>query len=163
MAVTTLLSTQLANVAAGKKLQTPADIAGPLMFFDFVQVAAGDIGSTIGFIDLPAGRWHFVGDLSSIEADAMGAARTLSIGWAAYIDGTDNTTTIAASTAGLDSAIDVSGAVHQIGLGRALAAGTGRRKVFSVGVGGCRIFGTMAGGTIPDTTKINGHLAFYKV
>lgn len=163
MAVTNLLSTQLTNAAAGKKLQTPGDVANLyLMFFDFVQVAAGDASSTMAFIDLPAGRWHFIGDLSAIEWDAFGAARTLEMGWNAYIDGADNTSTVSANDAGLDDAIDVSSAGHQIGLGRALAAGTGRRKLFNVGVGGCRILATVDVSTIPDGTKINGHLAFAK-
>lgn len=166
MAVTTEVSTQLTNVAAGKKLQTPVDLGSMyIIFFDFTQgAAAGDIGSTVGVGDLPAGRWHFIGDLSQLHCDAFGAARTLDFGWAAYIDGADNITTVVADDNGLDDDVDVSAALAAGSkLGTALAAGTGRRKLFNVGVGGVRLFFTVAGGTIPAATKINGHLTFVKV
>lgn len=165
MAVTTQYTTQATNAAAGKKGYA-ADLVGGLMIipFDFVQVVAGDIASLIrlakdGFATLPPGRYQFVGGLSELHCDAMGAARTISFGWDAYTG--EDGVAVAASAAGLDSAVDVSGALTGSKLGTALAAGTGRRKIFDSKTGVAFRF-TMAGGTIPDTTKINGHLAFIR-
>jgi hypothetical protein len=156
MAVTTLKSTQLTTIDAGKKLDA-ADYAGSLMplNFDFTQTPVGDAASTVELVRIPPGKYILLGWLSFIAADAFGAARVLDIGWNAYIDGADGTTVVAASAAGINNDIDVSGATNTVGLGLALAAGLGRRKLFN-SRNGVTIIATVAGGTIPDLTKING-------
>ena len=166
MAITTEFTLQAINAAAGKK-GFSSDLLGDLAIipFDFVQsAAAGDIGSFIllfkdQYPTIPAGRWWFYGALSLLTCDAFGAARTLDFGWDAYV-GEDGVAVVADDN-GLDDNIDVAAAKTANTLGTSLAAGTGRRQLFSSKTGVNLRF-TVAGGTIPAATKVNGHLALVR-
>ena len=165
MAATTQYSTQATNAAAGKK-GFSSDLLGDLALlpFDFTQVGIGDVASVVllgkdAYPTIPAGRWWFYGTLSLFTCDALGAARVLDFGWDAYVG--EDSVAVAASANGLDNDINVSAALTGTLLGSALAAGTGRRKLFSSKTGVTLRF-TLAGDTIPDGTKINGHLALVR-
>ena len=158
MAVTTESSPQAkAILGTGPKLAAYKDMASYLgQNFNFVQgAAAGDIASTARLFKIPAGIYRMHRALSTIWFSAFGAARTLNIGWEAYVD--KDGTTVAASAAGLNSAIDVSAAGTAF-LGTAIAVGY---KDFE-SRGGVWIVAVVAGGTIPAATTLDGVATFSK-
>jgi hypothetical protein len=163
MAVTAQQSTQTANAAAGNFGTTflnPAEDSAKVRVkrIDFTQSGAGDVGSTVDLCRLPPGKLRLLGDMSLIAVSAFGAARTLAIGWTAYI-GSDGVA-VNASTAGLTAAASVSSAVKLV-VGTAGVLGNDQTKLFD-SAGGVLIQAVVAGDTIPDGATITGYVAFAK-
>ena len=158
MAITTQDSAQLANTAAEPRVMNPTTEAhGRLRFarFSYTQSGAGDAGSVARLIRLPKGRVRIVLPLSRVAFSAMGASRTLDLGWEAYA-AADGSGDVAADPNGLDDGVDVSSA------GAVVPAGT-------VGSDETMLFDSMAGivltaqindGTIPDAATLSGHIAY---
>ena len=90
MAVTTENSTQLDNHDASPVVKnTVGDESGKFRMarFNFTQgAAAGDAGSLAYLVKIPAGRVRVILHQSRIAFSAMGAARTMDVGWLAYVD-----------------------------------------------------------------------------
>jgi hypothetical protein len=113
MAVTTQQSAQLALINGDPKRPNPVhEWAGRmrLALFDFTQAGTGDAGSLAELVKLPAGHVRLILPLSRIGFSAMGASRTMDLGWAAYADHEGNT--VVADPNGLDAAVDVSAAAR---------------------------------------------------
>jgi len=150
MAVTNQASAQ-ASIQAGDaagRLQ-PADIGNvKLAYFKHTQTGAGNAGSTVDLIRLPAGRVRVVGHLSRVAFSAFGASRTLDVGHkaAAQPDGT----AIAADADVFAAAINVASA-GGAALGSFLLAET---------AGGIDVVAAVAGGTIPDGATLEGVIAY---
>lgn len=112
MALTAEKSTQLANgdLLPDVKNQTSASRGKQrIEYFSFTQgAAAGDANSTADLVELPAGRKRILLSESFLSVSALGAARTMDIGYTAYRDFSG--TTVAASEAALLAARDVSAA-----------------------------------------------------
>jgi hypothetical protein len=158
MAVTTEFSTQFTaghitqggkndNVNYGASLQT--------FRFTFTQgAAAGDATSVQKLIKVPPGKWTMYCPQSFAQWSAFGAARTLDIGWEAYVD--KDGVAVSADADGIETVIDVSAAGQQAGLGDGVAAGVGRCIDFT-SRDGVNIVASVLGGTIPAAAKISGH------
>ena len=158
MAVTTDSSPQAkAILGTGPKLAAYKDMGSLLnQEINFTQgAAAGDIASTARLFKIPAGIYRFKRHLSFITCSAFGAARTLNIGWEAFVD--KDGTAVVASAAGLNSAVDVS-AVATFNLGTALTTGF----MDFESRGGVWIVAVVAGGTIPAAATLNGSAVFSK-
>lgn len=122
--------------------------------FTFTQGAApGDANSLANLILVPPGRWRMLCPLAFIQFSAFGAARTLDIGWTAYV-GPDGVT-VAADEDGIETAIDVSGAGQQLGLGDGVAAGVGRCIEFN-SKNGVVIQAKCEVDTLPAAAKLSG-------
>lgn len=153
MAVLALKSTQL----DGATRKRPFDTMGKARYayFSLPAVAvAGDIGSTVDLCDLPPGAVRILPFLSRLIVSAWGASRTLSIGHRAYVKADDTFTQEAESANAFVNALDVSGAV-------ALSAWSATVMKYDVySKAGVRIFGTVAGGTIPVGATMSGLVAY---
>lgn len=161
MAVTTQKSTEEAkydNFPRGRN-DVLDDGKVRVAHFTFTQSGAGDATSTVELCRLKAGQMRILTHLSIIAFDAFGASRVLDIGYRAYtkIDGT----TEAEDANALADNIDVSSA------GKALLSGStsgsnqaidGTFRISSAT--DVVIFATVAGGTIPDTTKLHGCIVY---
>jgi hypothetical protein len=158
MAITTQDSTQLANTVAEPRVKNPTtDAHGRLRFarFSFVQSGVGDAGSIARLVRLPKGKVRVILPLSRVAFSALGASRTMDLGWEAYqADGGSGE--IAADPNGLDDGVDVSSA------GAVVPGGT-------VGSDETVLFETLTGvvltaqvndGTIPDAATLSGHIAY---
>ena len=77
------------------------------IFFD-VTTVVGDANSTIAICDLPAGTFRYMAFLSKVYHSAFGTARTMDIGWDAYVE--EDGTVVAADEDGIASAQDVAAA-----------------------------------------------------
>ncbi|MEQ9246103.1 MAG: hypothetical protein RLO21_08955 [Nitratireductor sp.] len=157
MAVTTQQSDQLSLINGSPKQPNPVhEWAGRLRIslFDFTQVGAGDAGSIAELVKLPAGHVRLILPLSRIAFSAMGASRTLDLGWAAY-DGHDGTA-VAADPNGLDAAVAVSsaGSVNPAG-----TVGGGETVLFGAQEG-LVLTAQVNGGTIPDGATLNGYFVY---
>lgn len=160
MAVTTETSRQLGNAEARPMTRTHAsewDGSYKKFFFDFTQGAtAGDAGSVARVVKLPPGRVRvFLAD-SRIAFSAMGASRTMDLGWEAHaaVDGT----TTAADRNGFKDGVDVSSA------GAVVPTGT-------VGSHETVLFESRAGvvltlqindGSIPAAATLSGYFALQR-
>lgn len=159
MAVTTENSNQYANTVAEPRVKNPTHEAHGrvrLARFNFTQgAAAGDAGSLARLVRLPKGRVRVLLPLSRIAHSALGASRTLDLGWEAY-HADDGSGLVAADPNGLDDGVDVSSA------GALVPGGT-------LGGDETRLFGSLDGvvvtaqvndGTIPAGATLDGHLAY---
>lgn len=159
MAVTNQKSTEYTNQSATPPtVMDTTQLHGVVRFakVTFTQDGAGDATSTVGLVELPAGRVRLIGDMSYLRISAFGASRTLDIGWAAYtdIDGA----AVVADADGLDDGLDVS-AASAINLGSATATTDGDTYKFE-SQSGVVINATVLGGTIPDAATIKGYIAY---
>jgi hypothetical protein len=158
MAITTQDSAQLANSAGEPRVMNPTTEAhGRLRFarFSYTQAGAGDAGSIARLARLPKGRVRVILPLSRIAFSAMGASRTLDLGWEEYL-AADGSGAVAADPNGLDDGVDAASA------GAVVPGGT-------VGSDETMLFETMTGivltaqindGTIPDAATLSGHIAY---
>jgi hypothetical protein len=154
MAITITNSAQLAD---GYR-RYPTEDHGKLRFL-YGKVtqgaAAGDIGSTMIIGRLPPGRVRVLPYLSRYKASAWGAARTLSIGHAAYFDQTGvGDTGEPAAPAAFASAVDVSAATD------AAFPTLAGMKFDMYSRNGIEINATVAGGTIPVAATLEVCLAY---
>jgi hypothetical protein len=153
MAVTNENSTEYGNQIA--KPVVKADVAVAYGKLRFLQVtftqgaAAGDAGSSVGLIKLPAGKVALLGWLSHFDISAFGASRVLDVGWDAYKD--KSGTAVVADDNGLDDNLDVSSA-SAVAIGSIIG---GDVKVFE-SLNGVVLRATVAGGTIPAGATIKG-------
>lgn len=158
MAVTTENSTQYArelSTATTKNEKNEYGAGLKSFLFEFTQSAAiGDANSLVNLIKVPPGRHRMYCPLSFIQWDAFGAARTLDIGWVAYTDPAG--ATVAADEDGIETAVDVSAAGQQSGLGDGVAVGAGRCIEFNSSEG-VQIQAKVEGGTIPAAIKLSGY------
>jgi hypothetical protein len=152
--VTAQKSTQLTDLDKTPSVKQSADTYyGKLrvLRFDFTQAGAGDINSTVDLVKLPAGRVTLFGSLSRVGHDALGAARTLDVGWTAYTEPDGDA--VAADEDGLHSAADVS-AAGSFNPSDELGNDAAHQFWSKEGV---LLQAKVEGGTIPDLAKLNGH------
>lgn len=117
-------------------------------YFEVTQgAAAGDAGSTVQLCDLPAGPVRILPYGSIIQYSALGASRTLDVGFKQYNKGVGLEQ--AEEEDALIDGLDVSSA----GLA-AFNAAVLKHDVYSTS--GIRVFGTIKGGTIPAGATISG-------
>ena len=159
MAITTENSTQYANTQAVPRIQNPTHEAhGRLRFarFNFTQgPAAGDAGSIARLVNLPKGKVRVILPLSRMAHSALGASRTIDLGWGAHRadDGSGET---AADPNGLDDGVAASSA------GAFAPGGTlggDETKLFE-SVDGVVVTAQVNDGTIPAGAVLDGHLAY---
>jgi len=154
MAVTIQNSSQYAKASAvPPTLNAVTDWHGRVRkyFFDFTQSAAGDAGSLVYAVKIPAGKIRLYLPASRIYFSAMGTARTLDIGWLAY--NTPDGTVVAADPNGLDDNVDVSsaGSVNPGG-----TIGTHETKLFDSREG-VTLTLQVNDGTLPDAATFSGY------
>lgn len=156
MAVTTINSTQYANqTTTPVTKQPPCDLHGRkrVAIFECVQSGVGDANSLLLLAKLPAGTVRVLGGV--FACDAFGASRVLTIGHQGYtgLDGV----AVAASQAAFIAAFSVASALTDTykKAGGAAAAGV---KIESRD--GFVVSAQVTGGTIPDTTKVNGWIEY---
>jgi len=158
MAVTTEQSTEYAlTQAVPAKVPASHQLHGRMRiaFFAFTQgSSAGDATSTATLVKLPAGKVRLMNRLSYIGFSALGASRTLDLGWQAYTD--DNGDAVAADPNGLDDGVDVSSAGSVIPGG---TIGTHETKLFE-SQAGVVIDAQINDGTIPAAATLMGHLVY---
>ncbi|MEP4379757.1 MAG: hypothetical protein ABJ215_01150 [Alphaproteobacteria bacterium] len=159
MAITTENSTQYANTLAEPRVANPThDAHGRLRFarFNFTQgAAAGDAGSLARLVKLPKGKVRVILPLSRLAHSALGASRTLDLGWEAHV-GDDGSGAVAADPNGLDDGVDVSSA------GAFVPGGTlgGDETQLFESLDGVVITGQVNDGTIPAGATLDGYLAY---
>ena len=155
MAVTQQKSTQVSNAAASPAVMNPThDWHGRLRIarFDFTQSGQGDAGSLAELVQLPAGRVRVILPLSRVAFAAMGAARTLDLGWLAYTD--DDGNAVTADPNGLDDGVDVAtaGSINPDG-----TVGGDESYLFS-SQAGVTIPAQINDGTFDDLKTLKGYL-----
>jgi hypothetical protein len=152
MAVVNENSAQANARMGGRKQHAYKDQARVLeLVFNLTEVVAGDPTSVQRLQFIPPGTFRLHRESSFLVTSAFGASRTLAIGWEAYRD--KDGTVVAASTAGLNAATDVS-AIATMKIGVALAVGY---KDFE-SRDGVWITSVVAGGTIPAGATVDGLL-----
>jgi len=135
--------------------------------FNFVQVGAGNAGSTATLVYLQRGRYRIFPHMSRLYHSAFGASRLLDIGLSAYTQ--EDGTTVALADNRFDNDINVSSAsaANGIVLGSSLsAADTAGIDVLVGGVtnlDGLGIIATVAGGTIPDAAILRGYFVISRI
>lgn len=135
--------------------------------FNFVQVGAGNAGSTATLVYLQRGRYRIFPHMSRLFHSAFGAARVLDIGLSAYTQ--EDGTTVALADNRFDNDINVSAAstANGIVLGSSLAAADTAGVDVSVGgvtnLDGLGIIATVAGGTIPDAAVLRGYFVISRI
>jgi len=158
MAVTTEKSDQITNQEASPPVMTGVDtLRGKMKIlrFTFTQgAAAGDATSTAELVKVPAGVVRVFLALSRITVSALGAARTMDIGWQAYTDTNDDA--VVADPNGLDDGVDVSSAVTYNPTG---TVGEDETYLFESN-GGVTIEAQVNDGTIPAAATINGYFVY---
>jgi len=77
--------------------------------FSYTRTSAGDAGSLCNMVKLPPGKVRLLLNECRISSSALGAARTMDLGWLAYND--PDGAAVAADPNGLDDGVDVSSAV----------------------------------------------------
>ena len=158
MAVTQEKSDQITNQEASPPVMTGVDtLRGKLKMlrFSFTQgAAAGDAGSLAELVKIPAGIVRVLLPLSRIAFSAMGAARTMDLGWLAYTDTDD--AAVAADPNGLDDGVDVSGA------GSVNPGGTvgGDETYLFESNGGLTLTAQINDGTIPIAATLKGYVIY---
>ena len=158
MATTTQYSTEYdqAYVTASGNLQTN-EMAGRVRvaFFTAAQSGAGDAGSSVALVKLPAGKVRLLAAQSKAYVNWTTGSATLDLGWDAYtdIDGA----AVAADANGIDDGVDVDTAGFQT-FGSALTA-TGGTKVFE-SQSGVVIRATSADTAIADGDDLVGALLY---
>ena len=109
MAITNLNSTQYANQVADPVVkQPPSVIFGAVRYakFNYTQVGAGDAGSIANLVEIQPGKTEVLEIY--VSWSAMGASRTMDLGYAAYTD--ENNDAVAADPDAFHSGEDVSSA-----------------------------------------------------
>lgn len=158
MAVTAEKSDQITNQEASPPVMTGVDtLRGKLKIlrFSFTQgAAAGDATSTAELVKVPAGVVRVFLEKSYIAISALGAARTLDIGWQAYTDTNDEA--VVADPNGLDDGTDVSSAVAFKPIG---TVGGDETFLFESN-GGVTLEAQINDGTIPAAATIKGYFAY---
>lgn len=158
MATTAQKSDLETNREAGT-LSDANDYGGRLKTYRFshTQSGAGDAGSTVELVHLPAGRFRIYGAMSRVGFSAFGTSRVLDIGWQAYTD--FGGAAVAADADGIDNDINVATA-GSAAMGNALAALDDTLVIESQT--GVTIYATVAGGTIPDAAVLSGYIVIGK-
>lgn len=160
MAVTNQTSDQITlGTNSPKEFVDVSEWAGRLRvaYFSHTQSGAGDAGSTVDLVKLPAGRIRVMTDLCKIANSAFGAARTLDVGYQAYT-AKDGTTTAADPDALTTAVIDVSAAATNF-----LATAAGADPTLYINSrDGVTIDCVVAGGTIPDAATLYGVIVYMK-
>lgn len=158
MAVTALLSTQLANAAAVPNVKNETNVEKGkihVCYFSFTQVGAGDTLSTAELVKLPAGRVRVLRSGFHIANSAFGASRTLDIGTRAYTK-FDGTTQAEAGQA-FKAALDVSSAA----INTLPAAAGADPTLYLESATGVTLFAKLAAGaTIPDAATLIGYVTY---
>lgn len=157
MAVTVQYSAEFTNHNAALPIYVPSYTwRGRLRvaYFRFTQSGAGDANSTAELVHLPAGKIRVLGNLSTIYFDAFGAARTLDVGYRAHTN--EDGTAVAEDEDFFATAVDVSAA------GSAVLdeAGSAARAALLDSTEGVDIYAKVEGGTIPDTTVLEGFIVY---
>lgn len=158
MAVTTQNSTQYGNTQASPPVMNATHEAhGRLRLarFSFTQDGAGDAGSIARLIELPKGAVRAILPLSRVAFSAMGASRTMDLGFEAYY-ATDGSGEVTADPNALDDGVDVSSA------GSVIPAGTvgGDETYLFESLDGVVLTAQINDGTIPDGATIQGHIVY---
>lgn len=150
MAVLTLVSDQLAADYRRNTREEHGKVR--FAYFKSTSTADGDIGTTVDLVKLPQGAVRVLPGLSCLSVGACGASRTLSIGHTAYVKDGSGTQEALNATAFVN-ALDVSSAVNGV------AFGTGvKYDLYSTS--GVTVQAKIAGGTLPNTTVIEGYVAY---
>lgn len=158
MAVTQEKSSQITNLEASPPTFIPTtDWKGRVraMRFTFTQgAAAGDAGSLAELVKLPAGNVRVLLYLSRLNFSAMGASRTLDLGWLAYAN--PDGTAVTADPNGLDDGVSVATA------GNATPGGTvgGDETFLFQSKEGVTLTAQINDGTIPAAATIGGTIVY---
>lgn len=159
MAVTQEQSTQISNPLATTPptLNNANEDHGKVRIkrFNFTQGAsAGDAGSLAELVTLPPGSVRVLLHLSRVAFSAMGASRTMDLGWLAYTD--QDGDAVAADPNGLDDGVDVSSA------GSVIPAGTvgGDETYLFQSNDGVTITAQINDGTLPAAGTLDGVIAY---
>ena len=159
MAITTENSNQVANTVAVPRIQNPTHEAhGRLRFarFNFTHApAAGDAGSIARLVKLSKGKVRVILPLSRVAHSALGASRTLDLGWEAHISD-DGSGEVAADPNGLDDGVSASSAGAFVPGG---TLGGDETKLFE-SLDGVVITGQINDGTVPAGATLDGYLAY---
>lgn len=150
MAVTNTKSAQLADGYRPHPVEDHGKLR--IAYFKATQSGAGDANSTFELCRLPQGRVRIFPGLSRLSCSALGTSRTLDVGHAKYVKGSEGSTEAAVENA-LANAVDVSGAVAGAALGTGI-----KFDVYSLG--GVLITGKVEGGTVPDGSVLEGFIAY---
>ncbi|MBO6784455.1 MAG: hypothetical protein JJ899_14465 [Alphaproteobacteria bacterium] len=159
MAITTENSTQYGNTVADPRVMNPTQEAhGRLRVarFNFTQGAsAGDAGSIARLVRLPKGKVRVILPLSRVAFSALGASRTLDMGWEAYRTD-EGSGEVAADPNGMDDGVDVSSA------GAVVPGGTvgGDETVLFESLDGVVLTAQINDGTIPAAATLDGYLVY---
>ena len=160
MAVTTQQSTQVANMDAVPAVANKAlEEGGKIRYFYFkhTQSGAGDDGSSVEIVRLPAGHGHILKQLSLVRFTAFGAARVMDIGYDAYTENDGDSVAAAADI--IEDGRDVSAANAK---GVLLGTGTNADDLpiyIYDSKTPVKIRATVTGGTWPDAAVIEGWIA----
>jgi len=159
MTVTAQQSTQVANGLALPAVKNEiVDLAKlRLARFDFTQVGAGDIGSTMDLVQLGAAHYRIIPALSHAEWSAWGASATLDIGHTGYtkLDGT----TVAAAPAAIEDTVNVAAAGNAfLGVGAGAAANISGLEIECKG--NLLIQAVVAGAVVPAGATLKGWIAY---
>jgi len=156
MAVTAQESTQYANIYSTKPpvLQAADQYYGKMrvLAFDHTQSGAGDATSTAKLVKIYPGQCSVLLALSRFASSALGTARTMDTGWAAYVD--QDGAAVAADPNGLDDGVDVSSAVAFSPIGTIGGAEVKRFQSRD----GVDLEAQVNDGTWPDAATLNGYL-----
>lgn len=158
MAVTTQNTTQYANTQADPRvLNATHEAHGRLRMarFNFVQTGVGDAGSIVRLVGLPKGKIRTILPLSRVAFSALGASRTLDLGWEAH-QGDDGSGEIAADPNGLDDGVDASSA------GAVIPGGTlgGDETRLFESLDGVVLTAQINDGNIPDGATLDGTIVY---
>nr|VFK58894.1 MAG: hypothetical protein BECKUNK1418G_GA0071005_100538 [Candidatus Kentron sp. UNK]VFK68617.1 MAG: hypothetical protein BECKUNK1418H_GA0071006_100438 [Candidatus Kentron sp. UNK] len=124
--------------------------------FEFTQDGAGDAGSTVALIRLPAGRVRILSHLSVIRCSAFGAGATLDVGYAAHENFKGDA--VPADPDAIADGIDVSAAA-QLSLG-GIGAGVAGPSVLAPSRDRVIILATCQGAAIPDGATLTGVICY---
>ena len=158
MATTTQYSTEYDTAHVSKTGNLESNTQGGRVrcaYFSATQDGAGDAGSSIALVKLPAGKVRLLASQSKAYVGFATDSATLDMGWDAYtnIDGT----AVAADANGIDDGVDVDTAGYQT-FGSALTA-TGGTKLFE-SQGGVVIRATSADVALADADVISGYVMY---
>lgn len=158
MAVTTQKSDIYTNQTASgaQTFNRPDQVHGRVRFaeFDYAQSGAGDAGSIAQLFKLPGGSVRLILPLCRIAHSALGASRTIDLGWEAYTD--PDGAAVAADPNGLDDGVDGSSAGSYNPTGTVGGAETYRFNSRD----GVVITAQVNDGTFQDGATLKGYLAY---
>lgn len=158
MTVTTQNSTERAAQVAHPPVISKANLLFGKVHaavFNFTQSGTASAGSIARLIDLPSGHITYLGN-SLFKWSALGTARTLDLGWAAYRD--QSGTVVVADPNGIHDGLDAAAAGNSQALHNALASGY-KEFISSTGV---TITAQVNDGTFVDADTIGGIIFFVK-